>query len=177
MQATYTQSLALMSPVMIPEFIQSIFLPELVRGQFTTSKMERSEHPLLLLSTIGHHIKTSVPHVVVPKQYGREEGQPKPTFGRPAILSQRAVISHVHSIAPPALHIQSIELVTNITSPPQYGVEVADLACSLCMSIIEQPVQLTRCGYVVCASCLCTWLSVCPSSLPCPCSSNYPKPG
>jgi hypothetical protein len=57
----------------------------------------------------------------------------------------------------------------NFTTPPQYGVTLDELTCSICRNVLDQPIELTKCGSVVCASCISRWLLECDESLPCPC--------
>ena len=59
------------------------------------------------------------------------------------------------------------------STPPQYGVTIADLTCNQCHSVLDQPIKLTGCGSLVCAKCLIKWLSQCDDTMPCPCCSGH----
>ena len=99
----------------------------------------------------------------------------KANIGRPAILSKRSLLSHIRHVALPSYQplSESKEAATHrpctITTPPQYAVAVDDLVCCICINILNQPIELTSCGSVVCADCVSRWLSECSECLPCPC--------
>lgn len=86
------------------------------------------------------------------------------TLGRPADISPRYCVDHIHNISPPAL-IPANETVTACT---RHCTSVANFKCPICCETLRQPIELVTCGYIVCAECLCGWLQ-CQDSLACPC--------
>ena len=69
--------------------------------------------------------------------------------GRPKNSSPQSAIRHVKAIAPPAIDQRDLISVHN---------DIFD--CPICQEVVERPVELTECGSVVCAECLCEWLRV-----------------
>ena len=104
----------------------------------------------------------------------RAGGHPSKTpVGRPALLSRRAMLSHLQHIAPHQPAPPSTHMPHTYMTPPNYGVSLEDLTCPICMETLIQPIVLSSCGTVVCAGCLRQWLSDCDSSLPCPCCYSH----
>ena len=100
-------------------------------------------------------------------------GRPAKRKGRPATISTRSAIAHVQSIAPPSfVPPEHVNVPVVVSTPFEYGVTLEDLSCNMCRKVLNQPLTLTTCNSLVCASCLLEWLSKCPESLPCPCCSE-----
>ena len=100
-------------------------------------------------------------------------GRPAKHKGRPPAVSRRSATAHIHSIAPPSYTHTVQDHSPTYSTPPQYGVTLADLTCHQCQNVLDQPIKLTSCGSFVCAKCLIKWLSQCDDTLPCPCCSGH----
>ena len=100
----------------------------------------------------------------------RTGGRPTRDCGRPAACSRRSIISHLKKVSLPSFHPETSEHAPlSFTAPPHYGVSLDDITCPICLSIPNQPVELTDCAALVCSSCLTSWLFECDDNLPCPC--------
>ena len=104
----------------------------------------------------------------------RTGGRPAKETGRPAACSRKSLISHVkevclHSYHPPS----SVHSPLSVSTPSQYGVRLQDLTCSICLDVVDQPVDLTDCASLVCAPCLTSWLFECDHSFLCPCCHRH----
>ena len=100
----------------------------------------------------------------------RAGGRPVKDTGRPAAHSRRSLISHVSKVSLPSYQSPCSEhSPQSVNTPAMYGVGLQDLTCSICLGVVDQPVELTLCSSLVCAPCLTTWLFGCGESLPCPC--------
>ena len=73
--------------------------------------------------------------------------------GRPSESSVTVIYQHIRSIAPPKL------IHTPSTSYYYTGEQLTHLTCSICYSILSQPVEL-GCDSLVCAACSQEWLEV-----------------
>ncbi len=88
-------------------------------------------------------------------------GRPKkPGRGRPSIKSAKSAAKYIRLIAPAQLTNTEEITVTNLDSD-------SDFQCVICMSLLDQPIELSTCSNFVCAKCCCQWLATC-DSLSCP---------
>ena len=69
------------------------------------------------------------------------------TPGRPKNSSALSALRHIRSVAPPSLG-QRDALTHRGNS----------FECPICQEVLQRPMELTKCGSVVCAECLCQWL-------------------
>lgn len=100
---------------------------------------------------------SSIWHRGRPKKTSRTPGRP------PMATSSRYCIEHIHGIAPPPLtpHNEEVKICSIHQSAP-----ITELYCSLCRNILCSPVELVKCGKIVCADCLSSKLQ---QTLECPC--------
>ena len=82
----------------------------------------------------------------------RTGGQPTQDCGRPVACSRRSIISHLKKVS---FHPETSEHAPlSFTAPPHYGVSLDDITCPICLSIPNQPIELTDCTALGCSSCL-----------------------
>ena len=92
-------------------------------------------------------------------------GRPKKIVkpGRPQRISFKSAIQHIKSVAPDSHTTMEHVVLTDL---------LPESKCPLCLSLLDQPVELTTCESYVCAECCCTWLRSLEQqslSLSCPC--------
>ena len=86
--------------------------------------------------------------------------------GRPSLREN--LIRNISTIAPSSQSIS--HEVVEYHLPPNSPITMTDVECSLCLGVLERPVQLS-CGQLCCTVCLCAWVKHTPTLDPlwCPC--------
>ena len=79
------------------------------------------------------------------------------------------IVEHIMAVSPPPI-------IKNSIQPPLAATQtlsvMSELECSICLSVLAQPMQLP-CGKLVCATCLVEWIHLCAARCPC-CHSTAP---
>ena len=100
-------------------------------------------------------------------------GRPKKlkSTGRPPLIGYRSAVTHTREITPPTL----LPLDTKLDLNTMETETAKELKCPMCRNVVDQPIELSTCGNIVCSECLVSSLeSTC--SLVCPlCEDDHLK--
>ena len=102
---------------------------------------------------------------------GRPKKSKRRHSGRPATISTRSAVDHIHSIAPPSFFPTHEAPAREVTQLDSTSVVTAELVRKLCSRILDQPVQLTECNNLVCMNCISKALEE-SGDLLCPCCNG-----
>ena len=151
------------SPLILPQFIpvnsvrsvrQLCEKCKTVLSKSTKATAEgRVYRPSVQISEWLPHNPNGCPVCTVP--VGGRPRKATKNRGRPTLNSTHTLITNIKQCSTPSLLPVSMRnRRPSYVLPPALGLAADDVECSICMMLLDQPVQLS-CGSVVCMECVC----------------------